>query len=93
MPATGRELAFDRLGLDFWIDNRGISIAGHCADVPGAVAIGGGRVLLSQPAAQPQPVAALIQALVPVNDIPVPANRQTGWLQCLLPVPDAARPR
>ena len=30
MPATGESLAFDRLGLDFWIDNRGISIAGRC---------------------------------------------------------------
>ncbi len=96
MPLTGESLAFDRMGLDFWIDHRGISIAGHCkdmsgADMPGAVAVAGGRVLLTEPTAQPQPVAALIQALVPVNEIPVPATQQTGRLECLLPIPDAAR--
>jgi hypothetical protein len=91
MPATNESLAFDRLGLDFWIDNRGITIAGRCEGLPGAVAVVGGRAILSEPAAQPQPVAALIQALVPASEIPVPATRQTGWLARLLPVPDAAK--
>ena len=53
--------------------------------MPGAVAVAGGRVLLTEPAAQPQPVAALIQALVP--------TRQTGWLARLLPIADAAQPQ
>ena len=88
---TGRSLAFDRMGLAFWIDSHGISIAGNCADMPGAVAVAGGRALLTEPAQQPQPVAALIQALIPVNEVPVPATRQTGWLARLLPIPDAAR--
>jgi len=87
MPITGQLLAFDRLGLDFWIDSRGISIAGHCmnmpgAGAPGAVAIAGGRVLLTEPASQPQPVTALIQALVPVHE---------GWLARLLPISDAGK--
>ena len=68
MPVTGPSLAFDSLGLDFWIGPRGVSIAGHCAGLPGAVAVGGGRALLTEPTAQPQPVAALIQALVPVHE-------------------------
>ncbi len=83
LPDTGQSLAFDRIGLDFWINDRGISIAGCCADVPGAVAVAGGRVLLTEPASQPQPVAVLIPALV--------AARQTGWLARLLPIPDAAK--
>ena len=96
IPVTGQSQAFDRMGLDFRIDDRGISIIGRCAsmlgaDIPGAMAVAGGRVLLTQPVAQPQPIAALIQALVPVNEVPVPATRQTGWLECLLPTPDAAR--
>ncbi len=96
IPVTGQSLAFDRMGLDFRIDDRGISIIGRCAsmlgaDIPGAMAVAGGRVLLTEPVAQPQPVAALIQALVPVNEVPVPATRQTGWLARLLPTPDAAR--
>ncbi len=91
MPAAGQSLAFDQFGLDFWIDRRGISIAGQCGGVPGAVAVAGGRVLLKEPANQPQPVAALIRALVPVNEVPIPATRQTGWLARLLPTPDAAK--
>jgi hypothetical protein len=96
MPVTGESLAFDRLGLDFWIDSRGVSIAGHCAGMlgvgmPGAVAVAGDRAILSQPAVRPQPVAALIQALVPGGEISIPATRQTGWLARLLPVPDAVR--
>jgi hypothetical protein len=91
MPATSQSLAFDQLGLDFWIDNRGISIAGQCAGMPGAVAVADGRAVLKEPASQPQPVAALIQALVPVNEVPIPATRQTGWLARLLPMPDAAK--
>ena len=79
------------MGLDFWIDNRGVSIAGQCAGMPGAVAVAGGRAILTEPASQPQPVAALIQALVPANEVPIPATRQTGWLARLLPMPDAAK--
>ncbi len=91
LPVAEDALAFDRLGLDFWIDNRGITIAGHCANIASAVAVAGGRAILTEPASQPQPVAALIQALVPGNEVPVPATRQTGWLARLLPIPDAAK--
>lgn len=89
LAVTGPSLAYDRMGLDFWINNRGISIAGHCAGIQGAVAVAGERVILAEPASQPQPVAALIQALVPAGEIPVPATRQTGRLERLLPLPDA----
>ncbi|MEI8374510.1 MAG: hypothetical protein WCJ35_16925 [Planctomycetota bacterium] len=82
LPIAGESLAFDHLGLDFWIDNRGIRIAGNCADLPGAVAVAGGRAILTQPAAQPQPVALLIQALIPETEAPV---------ACLLPTPNAAK--
>ena len=58
--------------------------------MPGAVAVTGGRAILTEPTAQPQPIAAPISALVPVNESPVPATQQTGWLARLLPIPDAA---
>ena len=61
--------------------------------MPGAVAVAGGRAILTEPASQPQPVAALIQALVPASEVPVPATRQTGWLARLLPIPDAGNER
>jgi hypothetical protein len=89
VPLSDVSPAFDRLGLDFRIDSRGISITGDCADVPGAVAVAGGRAVLSEPVTQPQPVAALIQALVPADEVPVPATRQSGVLARLLPIPDA----
>ena len=87
LPAPGASLAFDRLGFDFWIDNHGVSIAGQCANLSGAnrpraVAVAGGRAILTEPAAQPQPVAALVQALLPV---------QSDWLARRLPLPDAAK--
>ena len=57
--------------------------------MPGAVAVAGGRVLLTEPASQPQPVAALIQALVPASEVPIPATRQTGLAGTRL-LPDVA---
>ena len=74
--------------FDFWIDGRGVSIAGHCGNLSRAVATAGGRALLAEPASQPQPVAALIRALATSDGIPIPDTRQTGWLARLLPIPD-----
>jgi hypothetical protein len=98
MPAARESVAFDRLALDFWIDSHGVSVAGQCQDargvnLPGAIAVAGGQVVMTQPAAQPQPVAALIQAIAPANEVPLPATRQAGWLARLLPLPDAAGSR
>jgi len=84
LPVAGLDesLAFDRLGLDFWIDNRGLSITGRCAGPQGTVATAGGFAVLSAPASQPQPVAGLIRALVPAND---------SGLARLLPITDAGK--
>lgn len=92
VAVTDQPLAFDHIGLDFRIDNRGIRIAGRCPEMPGAVVVVGGRAILSEPAGtpgSPQPVAALIQALVPAGEISIPATRQTSSLARLLPIPDA----
>jgi hypothetical protein len=98
IPITNESLVFDRVGLDFWIDSSGVSIVGQCGELPGAnvagaVAVVGGRVVLTQPVSQPQRVAALIQALAPANEVPVPATRQAGWLARVLPLPDAVKTR
>ena len=47
--------------------------------------------LLAEPIAQPQPVAALIQALVPAGVVQVPATPQADWLARWLPLPEADR--
>ena len=86
-------LSFDRLGVQFWLDSRGVTLAGCCDEKSGAVAVSGGRVLLGSPPSQSQPIAALIQALVPVSSAPanaVPATRQSSWLSQMLPMPNAA---
>ena len=94
--AAGQPLSYDCLGLDFWIDDKGVSIAGCCpgaAGIAGAVATAAGRVVLSEPAppaAQRQEVAALIEALVPADEARFPATRQAAVLARLLPLPDAA---
>lgn len=83
-------LPYDRLAMGFSIDARGLLLQGRCTDVESGtvLAIGGSR-LLGEPAAQPQPVVALIRTLVPASDIQVPATPQTDWLTRHLPVPDA----
>jgi len=45
--------------------------------------------LLGEPASQPQPVAALLQALVPGSAVRVPATSETDWLMRRLPLPKA----
>jgi hypothetical protein len=78
LAVAGESLAFDRFGLDFRIDSRGIRIAG----LQGAVAVAGGRAILTEPSSQPQPIITLIQALAPVNE---------GGLARLLPVYDVGK--
>jgi hypothetical protein len=58
---------YDRLSLEFWVDSQGVSLAGHCEGVPGAIVAANGQPILLQPDshAPPASVSVLIQTLAP----------------------------
>jgi len=86
---TLRELvSYEQLAAAFEIDTSGLKLAGRCRS-PGAILVDRYRPLLLNPASQPQPVVALLQTLVPANEVQVPATDQTDWLMRHLPVPPA----
>ena len=89
--ASDELLSYEQLALSFRIDGSGLRLHGGCTGATtGAVLSGPGVPLLAEPVAQPQPLAALIQALVPASQFQVPATPQTGWLARWLPLPEAA---
>jgi hypothetical protein len=92
--AAGDLLPYTQLALTFQIAPGGLRLEGRCTGTaPGTVLADDRGRLLGSPAVQPQPVVALIQTLVPANEIQVPATRQTDWLARRLPVPDVLPPR
>jgi hypothetical protein len=81
---------YDQLALRFSLDARGLSLNGLCQGAePGTLLMAGRARVLGEPS-RPQPVAALIRALVPASDVQLPAGRQSDWLARRLPVLDAA---
>lgn len=85
--ATG-PILYEQLAFDFRLDEQGLALGGCCQHAPlGAVLVDASGWLLGEPKHQPQPAARLIQALVPVEAHTVPANRHSGWLLDLLPLP------
>ncbi len=89
-PGTSDNLIpYDQLALRFILNADGLTVRGVCTDTsPGAILTHGGRRLLGEPRMQPQPVVALLQTLVPANEVQVPATRQSDWLMRHLPVPE-----
>ena len=89
--ASDELLSYEQLALSFRLDGGGLRLHGGCTGAAtGAVLAGPGGPLLAEPVAQPQPLAALIQVLVPASQFQVPATPQTGWLARWLPLPEAA---
>jgi hypothetical protein len=87
-------LPYTQLVLAFSLDGRGLRLEGRCESAGPAALMADGRTwLLRSESAEPLPVVALIQTLVPDNEIQVPATRQTDWLARRLPVPDVRQPR
>jgi hypothetical protein len=81
-------LLYEQLGLEFRLDAQGLVLSGCCQGAPlGAVLVDASQWLLGEPKHQPQPAARLIQALVPADAQTVPANRHSGWLLDVLPLP------
>jgi hypothetical protein len=92
-PMTAGDLcAYDQLALGFQIDAGGLRMQGCCTGVEaGTVLADRAAPLLAEPIAQPQPLAALVQALAPASLVQLPATPQADWLARWLPVPQADR--
>jgi hypothetical protein len=84
---TLRDLvSYEKLSVAFEIDASGLRLAGNCQP-PGTILVDQYRPLLGNPTTGPQPVVALLQTLVPANEVQVPATDVTDWLMRRLPVP------
>lgn len=83
----GDLIPYEQLALALLIDSQGVRLQGRCAaGGPGAVLIDRYSRLLSESPQPARPVVALLQMLVPANELQVPATRQTEWLMRHLPV-------
>ncbi len=92
LAAMQDRIQYSQLALQFSLDAAGLTLQGQCAgNTPGVVLAWGGMPVLLQ-AGHPTPAANFVRALVPQNEVTVPATQQTDWLNRLLPLPDLAPP-
>lgn len=85
---AGEGIAYEELALSANFDAKGLRLCGRCSSTaPGTILRDGRDCLLGEPS-QPQPMAALVQTLVPQSMVQVPASRQSDWLIRHLPVPE-----
>jgi hypothetical protein len=77
--------SYDRLAVDFVIEPEGLTLLGRCGPTE-ALLVQNGHALWKQPAQQPQPVVTLVRALVPANEVQVPAAGETDLLLRHLPL-------
>jgi len=86
-------IAYQELAMSVVFDANGLRLRGLCTTAePGTILSDGRKRLLGEPSRGPQPMAALVQTLVPQSTVQVPASRQTDWLLRHLPVPDVLPP-
>jgi hypothetical protein len=89
----GDRVPYEELAMSIVLDANGLRLRGMCGTAePGTILSDGRNRLLGEPPRGSQPVAALVQALVPQSVVQVPACRQADWLLHHLPVPDAIPP-
>ena len=82
------ELPYQQLAASFQLDRRGLQIHGLCPpDGSRVILTGPYRWIVGEPEVQPQPLAGLLQTLIPVQHIRVPAG--ADWLFERLPMSDA----
>jgi hypothetical protein len=86
LDLIGDLVTYDRIALDVCMDAAGLRILGQCSAT-------GKSLLLAGPQSQTQPVAAIIQTLVPESAFQVPATDQTDWLVAHLAMPQAVAPQ
>ncbi len=89
-PLVGQRMRYNELAFLVTLDALGLRLRGRCPAAEQGTILSGeaGNRLLGEPLG-PQPVAALVQTLVPSSVVQVPASRQTDWLLRHLPVPEA----
>ncbi|HEX4131236.1 MAG TPA: hypothetical protein VHZ24_14445 [Pirellulales bacterium] len=91
-------LNFEQMAFEVTIDGDGMRFLGVApAEARGAMLVdvprpGVRRALWLQPEQQPQPVVAVLRALVPQSEMQVPANPESEWLIRHLPVPPLVAP-
>ncbi len=86
-------VAYEQLAFLLTLDGEGATIQGCCRPgEPGTILTGAHGRMLGEPPRQPQSVVALVQMLVPQNELQVPASRQTDWLLRHLPVAQIVPP-
>jgi hypothetical protein len=89
----GDRIAYRELAMSIVFDANGLRLRGLCSTgEPGTILSDGRNRLLGEPMRGSQPMAALVQMLVPQSVVQVPASRQTDWLLRHLPVPDVLSP-
>jgi len=89
----GDRIAYQELAMSVVLDANGLRLRGLCTTAePGTILSDGRNRLLGEPSRGAQPMAALVQTLVPQSVVQVPASRQTDWLLRHLPVPDVLPP-
>ena len=82
------ELPYQLLAASFLVDHRGLQLHGLCEPEGSRVILTGTyRWIVGEPDVQPQPLAGLLQTLIPVQHIRVPAG--ADWLFDRLPMSDA----
>mgnify|MGYP005837932255 CR=1 FL=1 len=86
----GDLVSFEQLAFHAAVDRGGLRLHGCCAGAaPGALLCDHRGPLLLEPVLQPQPLAAVVQVLVPGDEAPLPVSRRAQSLARLLPLPDA----
>ena len=89
----GDRIAYRELAMSIVFDANGLRLRGLCGTAePGTILSDGRNRLLGESSRGSQPMAALVQTLVPQSVVQVPASRQTDWLLRHLPVPDVLAP-
>jgi len=88
---TPKNSAYSQLKVGFHIDGAGVRLSGLCTPRDThALVVDSVGPLLVEARQESSPVVALVRALVPLNDVQVPATRETEPLLQALPIPSVA---
>lgn len=92
-PIASAVVRYRQLGFGFEMDEAGLVLTGQAgARTPGAILVDTYETYWREPRVQPQPIVSLVRALVPANDVQVPATRETDWLIRRLPLSEVVPP-
>ncbi len=88
---TPKNAAYSQLNVGFHIDTSGVRLSGLCTPRDTrALVVDTRGPLLVEATQDASPVVALVRALVPLNEVQVPATQETEPLLQALPIPSVA---